>query len=600
MASPEKVSNLVRRHATRRRAVLLAASGVLLVPASASAAQPADTVFRGGPIHTMDARDRTVRALAVRSGHVVYAGDERGVRAYIGRGTDVQELRGRAILPGLQDAHLHVLAGGAQLRRCNLEYAALTVSELQARIQRCLDADGTAAGDRPLEVVNWYRQNMKPVGTDGSRQILDALKTSRPIVVGSSDGHSTLVNTRALQLAGVTATTPDPASGRIDRDAAGQPTGILEDTAGDLATALIPAPTAADDVSAMEAALAALRKDGVTSLGAQQTSVAELRAFRTLYRKGRLTARVNAAPDVSETAAAKDPAAAVAGLVRLRDRFETGPVGVRPGIRVRNAGELFQDGVLQAPAHTASLLSPYFDAQGDPTDDAGPAPYFPDRVMRDLVVRLVRHGFSPQIHAIGDRAVRATLDDYAAVRERLGGRPARLAIAHAEIVDPADLKRFRTLDVTPVMSFQWGKPAPDSIDAAQVFMGPERFSAIEPEGRLQDTGARIAFGSDWPVDELGEFFALEVGITRRNDPASGYAGRLNSDPGLTRRTAFRAITTDAAYEMGTEARTGSLERGKNADLIVVDADPLRVAASRISETKVLRTVVGGKTVYRAR
>ena len=128
----------------------------------------------------------------------------------------------------------------------------------------------------------------------------------------------------------------------------------------------------------------------------------------------------------------------------------------------------------------------------------------------------MKAGFTPQVHAIGDRAVRATLDDYAAVRRQAGKRP-RLAIAHAELVDPADYGRFKSLDVTPVMSFQWGKPAPDSIEGAKVFMGPERFDRMEPEGRLQDAGARIAFGSDWPVDALNEFFALEVGVTRRNE-----------------------------------------------------------------------------------
>jgi predicted amidohydrolase YtcJ len=148
------------------------------------------------------------------------------------------------------------------------------------------------------------------------------------------------------------------------------------------------------------------------------------------------------------------------------------------------------------------------------------------------------------------------------------------------------------------MSFQWGKPAPDSIEAAKVFMGPDRFDRMEPEGRLQDAGARIAFGSDWPVDALNEFFALEVGVTRSNEAGSGYSGRLNSDPGLTRKESFRAITTHSAYEMGTERRTGSLERGKLADYIVLAKDPMRVSATAISQTKVLRTVVGGRTVYR--
>ena len=577
-----------------------AAVAAVLVPAGAAAApKPADTVLRGGTIRTFDRDFSVVRALAVRDGRIVYAGGNAGVRRHIGKRTRVQDLGGRTVMPGLSDAHIHVLPGGEQLVTCNLAYEALTTEQFQARIQACLDADEDAGADAWLEVVNWYRQAMLPAGTDATRATLDALGTTRPIVVASSDGHSTLVNSRGLQIAGITPATPDPPSGRIDHDASGEPTGILEDSAGDLVRAAIPAPTKKQTRAALATALDALAAAGVTAVGDQIVSGAAFDAYKALHRRGRLTVRVNAAPDVPVEEAREDAAGAVERLLGLRTRYETGGLRPRPGIRVRASGELFQDGVLQAPAQTASLLAPYFDAQGNPTANSGPLPYWPDTTMRDLLVRLVRAGFTPQVHAIGDRAVRATLDDYAVVRDRAGTRP-RLSIAHAELVDPADYGRFKALDVTPVMSFQWGKPAPDSIDAAKVFMGPERFDRMEPEGRLQDAGARIAFGSDWPVDALNEFFAVEVGVTRRNDPASGYEGRLNSDPGLTRKEAFRAITTHSAFEMGTARRTGSLERGKFADYIVLAKDPMKVKATAISETKVLRTVVGGRTVHRAR
>jgi len=570
------------------------AVALLLIPSTALAAKPADTVLRGGTIRTFDAKFSVVHALAIRDGRIVYAGGARGVRRYIGARTKVQNLHGRTVMPGLSDAHIHVLPGGEQLVTCNLQYAALTIAQFQAEIQKCLDAD---KGTGFLSVVNWYRQAMLPAGTDATKGTLDTLTTGRPIVVNSSDGHSMLVNSKALQVAGITAATPDPPTGRIAHDASGQPTGILEDSAQALIEAKIPAPTAADNETAMAAALKSLAAAGVTAVGDQQPSTAALRAYKALYRKGKLTLRVNAAPNITLTEAQKGAQSAVKRLLTLRKRYETGGLRAQPGIRVRSTGELFQDGVLQAPAHTASLLAPYFDDQGHATTDSGPVPYWPDPTLRDLLVRLVKAGFSPQVHAIGDRAVRATLDDYAAVRRQAGKRP-RLAIAHAELVDPADYGRFKSLDVTPVMSFQWGKPAPDSIEGAKVFMGPERFDRMEPEGRLQDAGARIAFGSDWPVDALNEFFALEVGVTRRNEAGSGYAGRLNSDPGLTRKEAFRAITTHSSYEMGTERRTGSLERGKLADYIVLAKDPMTVPATAISQTKVLRTVVGGRTVYR--
>ena len=501
----------------------VAAAALALLPSAASAAtKPADTVLRGGTIRTFDAHASVVRALAIRNGRIVYAGGNRGVRRFVGPHTRVQNLHGRTVMPGLSDAHIHVLAGGQQLLTCNLEYAALTVAQFQARIQGCLDNDNGGAGEF-LQVVNWYRQAMLPAGADATKATLDALKTSRPIVVSSSDGHTTLVNSRALQLAGITATTPDPPSGRIDRGPNGEPTGILEDAAGDLIQSKIPAPTAKDNREALAVALKSLAAAGVTAVEHQIATPDVLTAYRALRRQGKLTLRVDAAPDVSVTDARKNAGAEVKRLLRLRARYETGPLRPRAGIRVRAAGELFQDGVLQAPAQTASLLAPYLDENGNPTTNAGQAPYWPDATMRDLLTRLVKADFAPQVHAIGDRAVRATLDDYAAVRKRVGRRP-RLAIAHAELVDPADYGRFKALGVTPVMSFQWGKPGPDSIEAAKVFMGPARFDRMEPEGRLQDAGARIAFGSDWPVDALNEFFAVEVGVTRTNDPASGYRG----------------------------------------------------------------------------
>lgn len=598
MDTAQTPSTTVRRR-RRAAATTLVATSFLLPAATADAAtvKPADTVLRGGTIRTVDARDRVVQALAVRDGRIVYTGTNAGVRRYVGRGTRVEELRGRTVMPGLHDAHAHVGSGGTQLVRCNLEYAPLTVDQFLSRIQACLDAE-KGAGGKWLEVVNWYRQAMRPAGTDVTRQVLDRLRTDRPIVVSSSDGHSTLGNTKALALAGITAATADPPSGQVVKDAAGQPTGILEDAAGGLLSAKVPAPTAADDRTAMQAALKALREQGVTSVGDQSLSTANLKAYRALHRRGELTVRLNAAPDVSVQVASKSATAAVRGLLRLRRAYETA-LTPAPGIRVRSTGEIFQDGVLQAPAHTASLLDPYLDEHGHATTDEGPEPYFPQATLSRLVTALVRSDFTPQVHAIGDRAVRHTLDAYAAVRKQVGMKP-RLAVAHAEIVAPQDRARFRQLNVVPVMSFQWGKPAPDSIEAAKVFMGAERFDAIEPEGRLQQAGARIAYGSDWPVDALDEFFALEVGVTRRNDPASGYKGRLNTDPGLTRAQAIRAITMNAAYEMGTDRQTGSLERGKYADLVVLAQDPMTVPATRISETRVLRTMVGGRTVYRRR
>ena len=204
------------------------------------------------------------------------------------------------------------------------------------------------------------------------------------------------------------------------------------------------------------------------------------------------------------------------------------------------------------------------------------------------------------MHADGDGAVRAALDGVAALRKALPKADIRPAIAHDEIVSPADFPRFKALATIPVLSFQWEKPAGDTLGLKDYF-GPARMKILEPAGLLAAAGARIAFGSDWPVDPLDEWFALKVGVTRTNAPDAPpeYHGRLGDDPGLSREAVLRAATIDAAYELHEDDVTGSLEVGKLGDFIVLDRNPLTVPAEEIAKVRVLETVVGGKVVYEA-
>lgn len=585
----------------------LIAAAPATAPAAAAKQPAADTVLRNGYVRTVDDSDSVRQALAVRNGKIVYVGSDRGVRAYVGKRTRVVNLRGKMVMPGLQDAHIHVGLAGVRLAACNLQYEPLTTAQFQQKIQACLDRTRDKEPNGFLSVENWYRQAMVPAGTDATRATLDALNTRRPIVVNSSDGHSDLVNSAALALAGITAQTPDPANGKIVRDAAGEPTGILEDAAARIVSRHIPPPTAADNLEVTRVALDALRRNGVTAVMDQYGTDASAQAYATLRRRGELTARINLAAGVDASVAARDPRKAVAPAFALRRRWDTGPLAPRAGIRVTNIGELAQDGVLQAPAQTASFLEPYFVNAG--TEDAprwvpgrnrGPDPYLAKDKLADVTTLLLRGGISPSIHAIGDRAVRHTLDAFAIARKRVPGSRLPLSISHAESVHPRDLPRFKALGVAPAMAFQWAKPAADSIDAAKNELGPERFARTEPVGSLHRAGARVAAGSDWPVDPLNEFFLLQVGITRENpDGGARYRGRLGKDPLLPRAAAVRAITRNAAWAMQGEDATGSLEPGKLADLIVLDRNLFRVPAKQIGRTKVLLTMVGGRVVWEA-
>lgn len=573
------------------------------VPVPAAAEPVADTVLTNGLIYTVDRENSVAQALAIRAGRIAYVGSQQGVQALIGTATKVIDLQGRMVMPGIIDTHNHPIGGGAKLLACDLDYAPLTVAEFRQKIQACLDDTGAKEPDHYLSVVGWYRQAMLPSGTQVTKADLDALETRRPILVLSTDGHTTLANSRAMEKAGIAAEWPDPHGGRIDRDAAGEPTGIFEDTAEGLVRSPMPPPAAADLLNAAGAALDALRRQGTTAFMAQNASRQDIQAWSTLREQGRLTARAYMAPDV-DADAIPQPDLAVRRILDLKHAFDTGPIGPDANLWVRNAGEIFQDGVIQWPAQTASLLEPYLVNQGTdaapvwvPGPSRGPDPYIPLEQLEPLLLALVRAGIDPEVHAIGDRAVRHTLDAYAYVRSQPGTEAARLQIAHAELVDPADYLRFQTLGVIPDMGFVWAKPGPDSIDGARDFLGPERFDRMEPEGHLNRIGVPITLGSDWPVDRLDQWYAMEVLITREGDLGGKYTGRLGTVPGVPLNDAIRAVTWNGAYALRSEADLGSLETGKLADLIVLDQNLLAIPVSRISDTKVLLTMVGGKVVY---
>jgi hypothetical protein len=562
-----------------------------------STTPPPDTIYFNGSVYTVDANNSTQQALAVSNGRITYVGTDAGARALAGPATHMVDLHGRMLMPGLVDGHMHPLEGGIQLLKCNLNYERLTVAQFQARIQACLDQTKDQEPDQWLEVVNWFQQDMLPAGVAVTHETLDVLKTKRPIAVRSSFGHSVLANKRALQLGHVDASTPDPLGGKVQHDPKGEPTGILEDAAFDRVTNLIPKPTPDENVAGARATLDALRKQGVTTFLDAAAEVDDLEAFTKVQQSGGLTVRSHFAVRL-RPATKLDPDKAVAAIKAIAVKYDQGPEKPAPTISVRNC-KLFLDGVITAPAFTGAMLTPYLTNQGKPTNDRGPPVYFPAPTLKAIVLDLARNGLEPHMHADGDRAVHEGLDAIEALRKEYPEERIRAAIAHDEIVDPADFPRYASLGAIPVLSFQWEKPAADTIDGSRSYLGPERFKYMEPAGYLAAAGARIAYGSDWPVDRLDEWFALKVGVTRENDPSAGaqYAGRLSTDSGLTVPTVIRAITANSAYELHMEQDVGTLEVGKFADLIVLDRNLLKIPPREIAATKVLLTVVGGRVVY---
>ncbi len=572
------------------------------------AATPADTVMRNGYVYTVDGQDSVQQAIAISGGKIVYVGSDAGVDGYIGKQTQLIDLAGRMLMPGFVDAHMHPGDGGRAMTLCDLKYQTMTRAQFQASIQACLDAEKDKGPDVWLEVGSWDRMGMTGLDGDADKSTLDALKTKRPIQVRSTDFHTVLTNSRGLELAGINKNTVDPEDGKYRRDSAGNPNGICEDGAAESLAAVVPPATDAEKLNQMRAALDAMRQQGITSFFDALAGPENGKAFTSLQKSGELSARALLAIKLDPAAAAADPVKTIAEAKALASTYDQGEVHVAPGVNMRHV-KLFMDGIINAPADTGAMLTPYLHNSGTdkapqwtPGKNLGEL-YFPPQVLNPLVLQAVKAGLDPHLHATGERAVRDALDSVAYVRKELPGTDFRPAIAHAESVDPVDYARFKALDVTATMSFQWAQQAPSTIDGTSDHLGAERFERMEPSGSIAHAGGRVAFGSDWPVDPLDEFLALKVGVTRSGDPSNPhsygpkYAGRLNADPALSRAEVLRSITLSAAEQLKLEAVLGSVEVGKFADLIVLDKNFMQVPEEELGRNDVLLTLVGGKVVW---
>ncbi len=587
---------------------IAATAGGALVGCQTQGSTGADMVMRNGYVYTVDGKNSVQQAIAVTGGKIVYVGSDDGVAPYIGKQTQLIDLAGRMLMPGFIDGHMHPGDGGRAMTLCDLKYQTMTRKVFQDTIQACLDADKDKGPDVWLEVGSWDRMGMDGLDGDPDKSTLDALKTQRPIQVRSTDFHTVLVNSRGLEVAGINKHTANPSDGKYMRDSTGNPNGICEDGAADTMAAVVPPATDAEKLTQIRAALDAMRQQGITSFFDALSGPENGKAFTTLQQSGALTARALLAIKLDPAAAAADPTKTIAEAKALANTYDQGETKVAPGVSMRHV-KLFMDGIINAPADTGAMLTPYLHNAGtDKTPKWAPGKnlgelYFPPQVLNPLLLKAVEAGFDPHLHATGDRAVRDSLNGIEYVRQQLPGKAFRPTITHNESVDPADYPRFKALDVTANMSFQWAQQAPSTVDGTSDHLGAARFARMEPSGSIARAGGRVAYGSDWPVDPLDEFLALKIGVTRSGDPLNPhsygpqYAGRLNADPALSRAEVLRTITLNAAEQLKLDAVVGSVEVGKFADLIVLDKNFMQVPEVELARNNVLLTMVGGKVVW---
>ena len=555
-----------------RTASLFLSLGVF---AYAQDVRTADLILRHGAVYTMDAARSWAQSVAIAQGRIIYAGTDAEAARLAGPSTRIIDLGGRMVLPGFHDSHTHLMEGGVDMGLCNLKDVA-TPQAVLAEIRKYAAAHPS---DPWVTGAGWDLP-VFPQGIPRKEQ-LDQVVIDRPAYMESADGHSGWANSRALALAGITKDTPDPPLGHIERDpATNEPTGTLRETAKELVTGRLPPATAAGNTAGLKRAVEFANSFGITSVQEADASDEILNAYWALETQGQLTLRAVAALRTDPRKSDDQ----VAGLIERRARFH--------GKRLRaTAVKIFADGVIETG--TAALLDPYLNRSGS----RGLLNFEPDR-LAGLVTRLDIEGFQVHIHAIGDRAIRVSLDAFEAAQKANGRRDARHHIAHLELIEPEDIPRFRDLGVLANFQPLWAYADPYMNDLTLVPLGPQRSRWLYPISSVLKTGAVLVAGSDWPVTSLNPLEAIQVAVTRRG-PTEPEGPAWIPEEKIDLSAALAAYTINGAYLNHEDKETGSIESGKAADLIVLDRDLFKIPPEKIHEAKVVLTLLDGKEVFRA-
>jgi predicted amidohydrolase YtcJ len=537
---------------------------------------PADLILRNAVVHTVDAARRTAGAVAVQAGRIVAVGDAGDVDGVRGPATRVVDLGGAMVLPGFQDAHCHLGMSGYATTRCDLSGSRGADEHL-----RRIAAYSRAHPDREWIVGGGWSMSDFPGGIP-TAAALDAIVPDRPVALPNRDYHGAWVNSRALELAGVTAATPDPPGGRIERDAHGMPVGTLQEQAMHLVLDRVPAPTHADRVDGIRSAVDYYHRLGITACQDALIDVEWQAAYEELARTGELGLRVRGSLEWR-------PGRDHTQLAELTERRRSGTVGRLACGNVK----FFHDGVVEN--RTAAMLDPYLDRDGHATAEYGLDQYKPGDLER--FVRICdAEGFGVHIHAIGDRAVRESLDVIEAAITANGRRDARHQLAHVQFAHPADLPRFRALGVIANVTPLWARLEAYVTELTIPFVSAEASAGMYPFASILRAGGALAFGSDWSVSTPDPLRQLAVAVSRV-DPDSAATEPLLPGERLDLGAAIAAHTIGAAHACALDGETGSIEVGKLADLVVLDRDLHRLAPADYIEANVLATIVEGEVVY---
>jgi predicted amidohydrolase YtcJ len=541
-----------------------------------------DVVFTGGVVVTMDPSLPRAEAVAIGNGVVTAVGRADEVGDLVGPATRLVDLRGRTLLPGFQDSHVHPPSSGLERMRCDLSEAKGAEAVLQSVREY-------AASHPDLEWITgggWTLSDF-PGGTPG-RQLLDEAVRDRPAFLTNRDGHGAWVSSAALRMAEITAETADPVDGRIEREADGSPAGMLHEGAMDLVEPLIPPPSMEEWFQAILEAQSFLHSLGITAWQDAWVLDDHLRAYAGLDERRSLTARVIGAlwwdrdRGLEQVPELIERRSAYGGFDDDRGRFRAPTV------------KIMQDGICEN--FTAGMIEPYLDAESGTDSDRRGLSFVDPELLKEAVIRLDAEGFQVHFHAIGDRAVREALDAVDSAREANGPSRWRHHIAHLQVVHPDDLPRFAALDVVANCQPFWAALDDQMRDLNVPILGPERVRTQYPFESLRRSGARLAFGSDWSVTTPDPFAIMQVAMTRVP------FGEPEVEPFLPQErldleTSLDAATRGSAFVNHLDGTTGAIRQGMAADLAVVDRDLFGSDPTEIGQAGVDLTLLAGEAVF---
>ena len=554
-----------------------------------SSSGPADVIFSGGGVYTVDTTRPWARAVAVRQGRIVAIGSDDDVLPLAGAGTRHVDLRGRMLLPGFHDAHIHAPSGGLDRLRLDLS-SHQSMDGYQRGIASYAEshprADWVLGGGWLMSLV---------AGGNPTRQELDAVVDDRPAFITDVNNHAGWVNTRALEVAGVDRDTPDPPDGRIVRDERGNPAGTLLEGAMDLVRRHAPPTNAQLRKQGLLNAQAYLHSLGITGwqdaiVGTYSTIEDNFDCYVAASDDATLTARVMGALWFQREGGLDQLPALLERKDGAAGRFRADTVKV------------MVDG--SSENHSAAMIEPYLPVDGSPEDNIGIV-FFETSELREIFLALDGAGFNLHVHVLGDRACRMTLDAFEALAAFEGPRHRRHHLAHLQFVQPADLPRIGKLGLIANVQPQWAVHGPVMDVATIPFLGERRASWQYRFASMAKTGAMLAFGSDWPVSSPNPLWGIHVAVNRTPPAGTGAHGAGSTDPFLPderidRRAAIHAYTMGSAYVNHLDGQVGSIEVGKLADLVVLDRNIFEHPSAEIGGAQVLLTMVDGVSVFASR